>query len=255
MVIKTLQWNSGGGRVRKPGADIDLLASYCHDGLREIIELIKEVNPDIISLQETHKNKSQDQVQTIAKAVGLKYYISDTYADSHVEPGQKLGQGIISRFEISNHDFQLFYNPHFQVVWEDGSIAVSHDKGVTSCEIDIDDTKIALKTLHMIPFRRFGVDPLSKEAEMVLNDVQTKLKGNNDRLLIQGDFNFDQESLMAILPSLFTKEVKEIPQKEPTTPKGRKYDHIIYKGLTLTESNTVKDVLTDHYPVVSEFQL
>jgi endonuclease/exonuclease/phosphatase family metal-dependent hydrolase len=250
MKVKTVQWNIGGGKARKPDSDINLLSSYDTDGLDEIIKLLKELSPDIITLQEVHSDATSNQAETIAKAVGLKYCVSDFYADSHIEKGQKLGQGIISRYKITDHSFQLFTNPQYEVVWEDGSKAISHDKGVTTCVIEVDGKPLVLKTLHAIPFRRFEIDPLGEDARPVLEDMQAKLKVEDD-FIIQGDFNLDYPTLAPVLPKLFA-QANEITLDNPTTPKGRKYDHVVFRGLSLISTQILDNVLTDHYPVVTE---
>jgi endonuclease/exonuclease/phosphatase family metal-dependent hydrolase len=254
MQIKTVQWNIGGGKVRAIDGAVDVLASYNNDGLVEIIELLQINKPDIITLQEIHADSSSNQAEAIADALGLQYVVSDFYADSHIEAGQRLGQAILSRYPITSHDFELFLNPHYEAIWEDGSKALSHDKGVTSCTIDIEGVSFDVKTLHLIPFRRFNVDPESKEAKLVLEDVADKLGGDSSNILIQGDFNLDFSSLKEILPT-FMQNLNEVIQNLPTNPKGRKLDHVVFRGLNLESSLPIDTVLTDHYPVISKFVL
>jgi endonuclease/exonuclease/phosphatase (EEP) superfamily protein YafD len=73
-------------------------------------------------------------------------------------------------------------------------------------------------------------------------------------LLVQGDFNLDFSSLKEILAT-FMQNTEEVIQNQPTNPKGRKLDHIVFSGLSLVKSSVLDDVLTDHYPVVSKFEL
>lgn len=70
MVIKTVQWNIGGGKLLTEGADPLLLSSYREEGLPQIIELLRELNPDIITLQETHALNGHSQPERIAQALG-----------------------------------------------------------------------------------------------------------------------------------------------------------------------------------------
>ncbi len=254
MQLTTVQWNIGGGKVRAKDSTVDLLASYNNDGLLEIIKLLRQLKPDIITLQEVHADNVTNQAEIIAEALGLKYVISDFYADSHIEYGQRLGQAIISRFPITNHSFEFFFNPHFEAIWEDGSKAKSHDKGVTGCRVDVNGVLVEIKTLHLIPFRRFNVDPHSSNAKVVLNDVQDKLKSESPTLLVQGDFNLNVASLNEMLPTLM-QNMDEVIQNLPTTPKGRKLDHVVFRGLSLDTSSAIEGVLTDHYPVVTSFEI
>jgi hypothetical protein len=45
MILKTMQWNIGGGKLLLEGADPTLLKSYTQDGLDEIIEVIRAQDP------------------------------------------------------------------------------------------------------------------------------------------------------------------------------------------------------------------
>ena len=240
--------------MRDTDGAVDVLSSYNKDGLPAIIELLITLKPDIVTLQEIHSDNSSNQAEIIADKLGLKYVICDFYADSHIEDGQRLGQAIISRFPITNPAFELFFNPRFEAIWEDGSTATSHDKGVSGCTVNLSGVALDVKTLHLIPFRRFNVDPQSKEVEPVLEDVVDKLRSDSPYLLIQGDFNLDFSSLKEILPT-FMQNMDEVVQNLPTTPKGRKLDHAVFRGLGLESSSPIDTVLTDHYPVITKFVL
>jgi len=253
-VIKTVQWNIGGAKVRNKDDNAHVLASYNTDGLPDIIVLLKGLQPDIVTLQEVHADDHSDQIKIIAEALELPYWVRDFYADSHLEEGQRLGQGIISRFPITKHDFQLFYNPNYKTEWEDGRKATTHDKGVTRCVLDFYGVRLVVKTLHLIPFKRFRVDPMSAAATGVIADVQTKLRSDSERLLIQGDFNLNLVRLRDVLPAVFDNQTEEVPQESATRVNGRRLDHIVFRGLRLLNSTTINSVLTDHYPIVSTFE-
>lgn len=252
--IKTVQWNIGGGFVRNQGSDPKLISSYSKEGLDYIIQILKKENPDIITLQEAHEGKTT-QTDTIAKHLGLKYYAVNPYDDSHLKEGCKISLAIISKFPIVSHNFQFFLNPKLKVNF-DGNIVSSHDKGVTSVKITLEkNIDLIVKTLHMVPFRKAGVDPLNSSLKKVREDIENKLGDDNRYLLIQGDFNYDQKSLKKFLPNTLDKKTKEILQEKPTTPKGRRYDHIIYRGLRLISSDVINDVYTDHLPIITEFEI
>lgn len=251
--ITTVQWNIGGAKIRKSGDDAQESSSYKIDGLQSIVAELESIHPDIVTLQEVHGNDERNQVETIADALGLPYHVQDYYADSHLEAGQRLGQAIISRFPISGHTFKLFYNPNTKALWPGGRTVASHDKGITSCNIQLPTISLNVKTLHLIPFRRFAIDTQSLRARDILLDVQSKLSDNGKHVLIQGDFNLDFISLQEVLPVMFDLETKEIPQNAFTRADQRRLDHVIYRGLTFVDSRTIDTVLTDHYPVVSRF--
>lgn len=261
MNLITVQWNIGGGKIRKSDSDPTMdfgnhSSSYDIEGLDYVIEKLKEYNPDIIMLQETHASNDYIQAKKISEKLGLQYWTNDKYSDSHIENGQGLCQSIISRYPISNHSFEFFKNPNFQVTAENGDVWKSHDKGYTLATIEIKEgINLNLGTLHLVPFRRFNRQYTDPEVLTALKNVSdVVLNGIGERTLIQGDFNLDSQSLRPYFPELLEK-LNEIEVMEPTTPKGRKYDHVLYKGINVVSDRIGNTVLTDHYPIISEFDL
>ncbi len=255
-LVKSLQWNIGAGRIRAQGADPLAAASYNLDGLRKVIELLRAEDPDIITLQEAHAGDGYNQVEMIAAMLGYAYSVSDFFSESHIEAGQRLGQGIISKFPISEHSSQVFINPRFEVIWKDGSSVTSHDKGITSCLINIDGASVATKTLHLVPFEPFKVDPGSDAAKPLFADVQQKLLDSHPQLLVQGDLNLGRlnERADVLMPDLSNMGLEELASVLPTMPNGQRPDRILYKGIEILGSRVLNTVLTDHYPVVVTFE-
>lgn len=255
MHIKTIQWNIGGGKSLHAGDDPTLLASYTDDGLDKIIDFIRVENPDIITLQETHAAAGTSQTETIAKRLGYKHWVNDEYADSHIEAGQRLGQGVISRFPIVDHSYELFLNPHFKATWEDGSIAESHDKGRTRCNIELGANQhMLVQTFHTLPFRRFKVAPTSDDAKKVLSDMASKLS-TKQQGIIQADFNLEFDDLSQLFPELSACGFTEAKQPEPTTIRGHRYEHILALDLDVLSCKVSVDVPTDHFPLINRFKV
>lgn len=255
MRLRALTWNIGGGKLLTPGADPNRLASYGRDGLEEIAAFIKQSGADVVALQEAQQCDGHDQVETIARLAGYDYYFYDAASESHIDKGSTLGNGILSKYPISEHAFRQFINPNVRVTLEDGSTMATHDKGSSSCAISVDGQRIAVATLHLTPFRKFGIMPESELAQTVLSDVSSKLCTTSEHALIMGDFNIDDSHIAAYMPELFkTCRMDEIALDEPTTPKGRHYDHVLFRGMRLASKTIRNDVLTDHYPVICDFR-
>ena len=173
-------------------------------------------------------------------------------------PGHKLGQAIISKYPIVAQYFDLFSNPRLEVV-HDGAVLESHDKGLTTCVIHLlQGIDLTVQTLQMFPLRKMGVELGSAQARQILRPIQqTMLKRTGMPLLLQGDFNINRGLLAADLPDLFeVPGMAEIPQEAATNTRGRAYDHIIFAGLRpLAPCVVVEEVLTDHFPLITEFEL
>lgn len=254
MIVRTIQWNIGGGKIRKVNDSVD--GPYDIDGINHIKNTLKKYNPDIVTLQETHADKKIIQAKIIAKSIGLTYVTNDVYDKSHIEEGQSLGQAIILRFPISQHYFKLFFNPHFETPGPNGGVWISHDKGVSKCLVSLEKKKfLQIATLHLIPFRIFGVNPLEEKFENLRKNIANLASPSGYTFLLQGDFNFDDSSLVKFLPDLLSKNISEVLLDKPTTPKGRNYDHVLFRGLMHVRSKVIADVLTDHFPVYSEFKI
>lgn len=255
MTIKTLQWNIGGAKIRRADADLKSELSYIHEGLDYIAQVIQKHSPDIVTFQETHADKHRIQLEELAKKTSFPYWANDNYADSHVEIGQKLGLGIISQFPVENQEFKLFFNPGYHLERPDGSVWDSHDKGVGNYFLRLPDNSILeVQSTHLIPFRRYGIEPLAPEIAYLREDIFQNLHSNSAIHLLQGDFNYNEPSLRKFLPGL-VKELKEVTLDSPTTPNDRWYDHVLYKGMKHKKSHVLSDTLTDHYPIYSEFKV
>lgn len=250
MKIRTVQWNIGGGKIRNGEADAATPESYAHEGVSYIVDKLKEYAPDIITFQESHADGNEVQAEIISKELGLSYFINDRYDESHIDATQGLCQSILSRFPIKNHSFEFFFNPHFRKTMDSGEEWRSHDKGISTCRIDTNEFELTVQTLHMIPFRKFGVEFTSPEAQKVRVSVENLLEQEKSPYVLQGDFNC--ENVSAFLPGIYEHDAVEAGGMEATTPKGRRYDHVFVRGLRVDSHRVDSSVMTDHFPLITE---
>ena len=251
MLLKTLHWNIGGAKIRSKDQDPLAAESYKQDGLAHISEVIAQYKPDIVTLVETHANEALVQAEVLAVKAGLPHFRNESYADSHVEAGHRLGFAVISRFPIIKHEYVLYTNPGFTYM-KSGKVA--HDKGALHTSVAVSGKEVEIVATHLTPFRRVNVDPRSEQAFPVLRDVAAKLLPTLPTVLMQGDFNIDSVSLREFFPELFAVRMEEVLIPEVTTPAQRHYDHVLYRGLVHKSSKVLGDTLADHYPVYSEFE-
>lgn len=254
MDLKTVTWNIGGGKYLKDGEDPLLMDSYSVDATQDIAEQLKAIDPDIITLQEAQGDESGDQVAEIAQSLGYEHHFFDAISLSHIDDGKTLGNGILSKYPIANHAIKLFFNPDVTAMSQ-GKTITSHDKGYGICDIDVDGQNITVATLHLLPFRPFGIELESEIGKSILQSVESTLSPTSSNVLVQGDFNIDSKRLNEVLPGLFTDGLQEIPLEEPTTPSGRHFDHVLYRGLFLSSMKIDSSVKTDHYPVICDFSV
>ena len=255
MNITTVTWNIGGAKTLQPGADPTLMASYNVDAIDAIVDKLKTISPDIVAFQEIQKSDSYDQAETIAAKLGFEYVTHESFSWSHNEDGADLGNAIISKYPITLKCSGKFINPNVSVTWEDGTIAVTHDKGFIQGIIDIKGIVVAVTTLHLTPFRKFGMELTDAKAVEILKDVPHKIGTDTDIRIVLGDFNINSPTVSEYIPGFSADGFKEVSTDEATTPKGNKYDHVLYKGLKLINKSVDSTVLTDHYPVVTTFEI
>lgn len=254
MKLGTLQWNIGGGRIRLKDSDSSSEAAYDCTDLGYFAKLIGKYDPNIVTLQETHKDQTQDQGGELADQLGYRYFVTDSYDESHIEVGQRLSQSILSKHPITVHKFDFLFNPKFRLTRPDRTVWISHNKGVTFCSTTLPNGKtLDIMTVHMLPFRKFEADLNSDAVQVIFRELAEKIP-NDTPLLFQGDFNIDSASLKGVLPDIFKLGLEEVILTEPTTPKGRIYDHVLYKGMKYISSTVIQYTLTDHYPVYSTFE-
>lgn len=257
MKLKSVTWNIGGGKSIKPGEDPMLLASYAVDGIEGIARWLKQNEPDIIALQEVHGDDRSNQIEYIANYLGYDYYLFDPVAISHIDSTQSLGNGIISRYPISNQRIGRFLNPKIEIDLQTRT-EITHDKGYVTCDISIQDTLIRATSLHLIPFRKVGLELDSEMAKKILSSISSELPRESTYIvqLVLGDFNIDASTVSEHLEELVTaNDLSEVEINDPTAPDGRTYDHILYGGLVLESVGVDTTVETDHYPVICSFEL
>ncbi len=254
MELKILQWNIGGGFIRNAEDDVMTPGIYCHDNFQCVIDFVKQTQPDIIALQESHAKEEGVQAEQLAKALGYTSWVNDPCDDSHIDPAAKLSQSIISRFPITSHRFDSFLNPHW-TRQEGENKYHSHEKGMTTCELSVDNSTLVVQTLHAVPFNNFfSVHPGSPEAEPVRASMAVCVRPRDGQsYVLAGDFNIDQGPLSDFFPTLKEKGIEEFELDTPTTPKGRHFDHVLYRDLTPVSISSDQTVLTDHYPVIATF--
>jgi endonuclease/exonuclease/phosphatase family metal-dependent hydrolase len=261
MEIKTIQWNIGGGRIRRKEADATDPKSYKKDGLKWIIRFLKNLQKresfDAITFQETHENASCCQLQIIARELDFPCFINDTYNQSFIDGKYRFGQGIISKYPIKEKHFHLFTNPNFKVPdKETGNEICSNNMGLTECVIQFPDNKmVQVETFHMVPFHFFNVRLQEERAYKVLREVESFAGKSKLLTIIQADFNLDFQSLNPFLPGILRNGFREVLQVNTTTPTGKRLDHVFCSGMNKIDSYVITDVLTDHYPVFTKFEI
>lgn len=252
-------WNIGGGHVLRPGANPAELASFTDEGLDSFVKTLEsEPKADVVALQEVHSKGSFNQAEEIAKRLGYSF-VRRVLSPSHVGTGYDAGLALLTPHKIIDSRDGLFTNPNIETKWEWGETKKSHDKGYLSFTIDVNGEPIEITTFHLFPFRRLGLgtELTLPKAQTMLRDIGSHLASNSDirKQIKLGDFNIDHPTVRQFLPELFDAETTEAELPDPTTPKGRYYDHVIFRGMNLLGLEINDKARTDHYPVRARFKI
>lgn len=252
MRLRILGWNIGGGKIR---GKHDTL--YINDGRRYVGRFMRSLHVDIALIQETHSSRTHDELEEIAKFAGLKYWKDHAYGESHVETGKKLGLGVLSRFPIQSSRFSFFTPPRSSIVFRGQKRETIKPKGIQTVRIQLEKRlTLTLQNLHLIPFARFGLHPLKEETKLYRESVEHRILKRKTPFFLEGDFNFNQRKVEALLPCLFQDHrTTEIPLTSHTTPKKKYYDHVIYRGMTIHSLRILQNVFTDHFPLLIEIEI
>ena len=245
--LKALQWNIGGGRILGEGQDPGRMSSYSRDGIEQIIDVIGNEEPDIVTLQETHPPIPGG----IAKVLGYEHSVNHEVSSSHIDKTQRLGHGLVTNFPIMHDQLDVLTYPTLP----EGTDTTPHDKGISTYKLRLENgEKLTCQNLHLFPFGYYGIGRQdSPEIETILREVEVIAGFHSGKRILQGDFNLDTRSLRSLLPGLFEVGLEEVEQEEETTPTDKRIDHVLFAGITVVRSFVVKNVLTDHYPLVTTF--
>ncbi|MEK7531077.1 MAG: endonuclease/exonuclease/phosphatase family protein [Patescibacteria group bacterium] len=170
--MKLLQWNI-----------------WYKEDIRNVLKLLREVNADVICLQELtinhpHYNQRMNTAQFIAEGLGFHYHFKE--AQSGIVDGveEKYGNGIFSRYPIlkTNHVYiQDPLDPYVENTDYDkeGRIYVE-------IAVNVGGRELTVGTVHMSYTHKFEPNEAKKVETNKLVEV---LKSKKDNFIITGDFN------------------------------------------------------------------
>lgn len=245
--MKIATWNIGGGFISE---NSDL--KFDLEDINYFIDELRKIGPEVICLQEAHVSKNNNQPEIIARALGLKYTKTESIAQSHLKPEEKLSISIISKYPVVSSQFNKLTNPHLQFIWR-GEKAFSHDKGFLEAILDYQGKKMRILCGHMVPFRKFGRDFMEDDFKKIRQEMEEIICRGQNPEIVCGDMNF--EDVHILLPGVFTKGFVFVLDDEPTSPKGRRYDKIILSKEWTTVAAKIVPGKADHYLCFADTEL
>lgn len=254
--MKIVSWNIAGGHTFS-GTVEDAL-NYDRENLKHFELQIKQINPDIIGLQEAHTHDTDDEqthVNILAKNLGYKNFANHPYGRSHIKAGNRLSLATLSRFPIINSFFHQLPNPNLTIKRSNGDTWVTFDVGFLISMISYNGQQIVVMNCHLAPFHYFGREYDEPEFQNIRDDITELFISFSDKpTLVLGDFNY--ANLRKILPEVFEQQnYEEAFENVETTPGKGQQDHILFTKHWKLEKYEIKKANSDHHMCTADFDL
>lgn len=239
MKVKVLSWNIWGGKY-----------------LDEVISQLKEIDADIIGLQEVKEIISGDNraniAQQIAQELGYQYFYCKAYTDDRHEGGFDFGNAILTKFPIVKSECLVLSGTEYYQ-----KDALTEPRAACVCSVKIGDQRLKIVNIHLGYSRDASLSPLRKiQLDLVLKLVEDK------RIVLAGDFNSIPESeVVKKLNEVMINTDPILDQKTKTdvdTPGQPQFriDYIfVSPDLKFSNFQILETEASDHKPILVEIEI
>lgn len=167
--IKVCTWNIG--------------SSYKNNTFSNVIDVLKEINPDVLCIQEMLEEP--EYINAISGGVSLPLLEYRRLSQSTYRNDKNMGIAIFSKMEIYKTDFLYMSAPSLCFEYE-GKREVIHNKGFLYCKFN----NLDLITGHFFPFYRYQLNDFDfRNYYDILDNWMCKKAEDSSKMIIAGDFN------------------------------------------------------------------
>ena len=244
MEIRLLQWNI-----------------LFKEKIENILEVLQEIQPDIICLQELKLNDKWnnyvDTAAVVAESLGFHYH----FAPAHVsQNGATIGNGIFSRYPLLKKESFFVQEPKAAEAkaWDEGRV-------VATADIDLQGVTLKVSTTHLSYTDRFRE---TKQKEKEVRKLVTYLQKQGSSFIFSGDLNVTPTSNTIRELSKFLKDCGP-SYDEPTwttkpfelygfeeTELRWRLDYVFATAdITVNSARIVETKFSDHLPILVEFEV
>ena len=246
MRITLLQWNV-----------------WYKEKIENIVKVIKELNPDIVCLQEidlnSQHNDYKDVPKEIAKSLRYEYFYKPSMKFKNKKDWEFLGNGIYSRFPMSRHKMRYIQRPTgINDYDKQGRIYIE-------AIVKIGKKSLTVGTTHVSYSHRFEITPRKvKEIDKLIEIIKKKGK----MFILAGDMNSTPDSytikqLEKFLKNCGPNHLQKTWTTKPFDYKGFKETKLRWrldyafasKDLNVIKSKVIKTKISDHLPILVEFEV
>jgi endonuclease/exonuclease/phosphatase family metal-dependent hydrolase len=246
MNIKFLQWNI-----------------WYKEQIDNVILLIKEIDPDIICLQELAVNCVNNPgiantAEYIAEQTGMFFYFEEAQRWQDDDEMDAVGNGIFSK-----HPIVRKFAKHVQEPTKDFTDYSHEGRIYIECDIQVDDKLLTVGTTHLSYVPWFKITDKKK---IEVNNLYSLLKSN--KYIFSGDLNSTPDSYT--IEKLSSKLSNCGPDYSENSWTTKPFEHGGFKenelnwrldyvfassDLQCDSSEIVKTNFSDHLPIVASLKL
>ena len=207
------------------------------------VSAIKKYSPDVCGLNEVRGKgwipAYKDQTKILADGLGWNGYFGRAVT---LDYGNPFGNAVLSQTAFKSVETFIVPDPPRE---EKGYYET---RCVIKAIIEFDGKDVMFLITHM------GL--ILAERINAVKTVCSLLDENDMPAVLMGDFNVtpDGNELKPIFERM-TDTDKTGDYTFPSDKPVRKIDYIFYRGLECTSVETVKDVVSDHLPIIAEFRV
>src|SRR5437868_6099139 len=121
MEITIVTWNIAGAVPLKSNKEFNYeKEDYLSEDVDYFVEELKKINPDLVCLQESHTKEDRSIGREIGDKLGFDTVRDMENSPSHIDPGYKLGNSIVSKIPVTELNQVIFHYPDFPLMFPDG---------------------------------------------------------------------------------------------------------------------------------------
>jgi endonuclease/exonuclease/phosphatase family metal-dependent hydrolase len=222
--------------------------------VENIVGFLREINADVICLQELRVDDAKDVPKLIAKELGLNYHFVQAHKCGNIVQGN----GIFSKHPIVERNHLFVQEPKGEDVkaWDEGRV-------IAEADIDINGKIVKIATVHLSYTHKFQeTEQKLKESGELIDYVKEQSKN----FIIAGDFNVSPKSQTIKEISKYLKHCGPASEEPTFTTKPFEYEgfketelrwRLDYAFCTndieVRSSEIVKTDFSDHLPIIIDF--
>jgi endonuclease/exonuclease/phosphatase family metal-dependent hydrolase len=248
--ITAIAYNIGYASAEKNNEPVELSRDEVMRNLDSMISALKELDPDIVFLQEVDLGASRtfniNQMEYLARGLEMPYaayvvtwnkrYVAWPYWPPKIHFGKMLsGQAILSRFPIESESFIRFVKPEENHFWYNWFYL---DRIAQRISLTVGEQTWSVWNIHLEAYHQ-------NTRHQQIEGLKGAIQQDPQTVIAAGDYNEKADV-----------ELKTFSGQTGMEKTGQEIDHIFYSNkLRLEGSGHLSITASDHFPVWARFKV